>query len=86
MSPWFVVEKDRSVGGDDAVQFVDYFYYPVLIHFFWHVVVVFVVINIVLLPYLIAVLCFAVLYSLFVVWGRSDNSVYCGIRQLFKFL
>ena len=40
---------------------------------------VFVVVNIVFLPDLVAVLCFAVLDTFFVVWRGCDNGVYCVV-------
>lgn len=77
MTPRFVVEKNRTVGRDDTMKFVNYFNNPTLVFVFGHVVVILVVINVVLLPYLITVLGLAVLYSLFVIRWRSYNGVDC---------
>lgn len=49
--------------------------YPLLIFDLRHVVVVRGVVNIVFAPDLIAVLCPALLYAFFVVWGRGDDSM-----------
>ena len=77
VTPRFVVKKNRTVGCDDTMEFVNYLNNPTLIFVFGHVVVVLVVINIVLLPYLITVLSPTVLYSFFVIRWRSYNSIDC---------
>lgn len=69
MSAWLVVKKYRAVWSEDAVHFVDNADEPLFIFIFWQVVVVFVVIDVVFSPYLVARLYSAVVDALFVVGG-----------------